>query len=451
MSKSTNATNTQTEEDATTEPVLEIRGLKKHFDTGGGFLDKLLGQGGKVRAVDDVDLEVYEGEILAVVGESGCGKSTLGKTILNLQDPTAGTVRFRGEDIAGLSEKKMRSYRRQMQMIFQDPGGSLNPKKTIGAILTTPLKVHGIGEDKEEREQMAKEILEDVGLKASHFNRYPRQFSGGQQQRIGLARALILEPDLLVADEPVSKLDVSVQAQILNRLSNLQREYNLSMIFIAHNLSVVRHIADRVAVMYLGKVVEVAPVEELFENPQHPYTRSLLSAVPRIDPDLGDERIILEGTVPSPLDPPSGCRFHTRCPEVIPPESWTDGQELFKSAFTYRVKLENEAVEIQPIRERLEADGLEPSDGNVTDYLLDQTLSAEIDNLPRDIAETVKTATKKYVTEDQDSAIELLQEALPSPCVDNEPSTLSTDDGHIAACHRIDPDERGKEQIERSI
>lgn len=431
------------------ETILEIRGLKKYFDMGGGFLDKFLGQKGKVRAVDDVDLDVYEGEILAVVGESGCGKSTLGKTILNLVPPTDGAVRFRGEDIAGIDEKEMRPYRRQMQMIFQDPGGSLNPRKTVGTILTTPLKVHGIGDDSEERERVAKQILEDVGLSASHFNRYPRQFSGGQQQRIGLARALILEPDLIVADEPVSKLDVSVQAQILNRLSNLQREYNLSMIFIAHNLSVVRHIADRVAVMYLGKVVEVAPVEELFENPQHPYTRSLLSAVPRIDPDAGGDRILLEGTVPSPIDPPDGCRFHTRCPEVIPPNSWHGGQESFKSAFTYRVLLENETVEIQPIRDRLEADEKDSDDDTVVSYLLEQTFTGDVNEFPDDVADTLTAATTKYVADDRDEAFELLQKAFPSPCVDSEPSSMSTADGHIAACHRNDPDAPGLEQAPR--
>ncbi len=444
MSKSTETSRTASGETETTdEPLLEIRGLRKHFDLGGGFLDKLFGHPGTVRAVDGVNLDIYEGEIVAVVGESGCGKSTLAKTILNLEMPTEGTVRYRGEDIAGIPEKEMRQYRKQMQMIFQDPAGSLNPKKSVGSILTTALKVHDIGEDKADREERAKEILEDVGLKSSHFGRYPRQFSGGQQQRVGLARAMILEPDLLVADEPVSKLDVSVQAQILNRLHELQSEYNLSMLFIAHNLSVVRHIADRVVVMYLGKVVEVAPVEELFQNPQHPYTRSLLSAVPRIDPTAGDDRIILEGTVPSPIKPPKGCRFHTRCPEVIPPESWSYDQGTFKSAFTYRVNLENEEIKIESIRSRLEAEGKEPTDQNVIDHLLRHTISQDIDTLPDNVRTPLRDATATYVDGDKSEAIDSLRETFSSPCVDTAPEAVETDAGHLAACHRVNPDMPG--------
>jgi peptide/nickel transport system ATP-binding protein len=430
--------------DPSRETILEIRGLKKHFDLGGSFLDKLLGERGTVQAVDGVDLNIYEGEILAVVGESGCGKSTLAKTILNLEEPTSGSVNYRGDDITGLEEKEMRSYRKEMQMIFQDPGGSLNPRKTIGTILTTPLKVHGIGDSKEEREEIAKTALEDAGLEASHFNRYPRQFSGGQQQRVGLARALALEPDLLVADEPVSKLDVSVQAQILNRLLDLQSEYNLSMMFIAHDLSVVRHIADRVAVMYLGQVVEVAPVEELFENPQHPYTRSLLSAVPRIDPRAGDDRITLEGSVPTPIDPPSGCRFHTRCPAVIPPESWTHDQTLFKAAFTYRIALGNEEVEVGSIRDRIEVGDREASDDEVVQYMLEHTYSGELDATPSGVLDTLKSATERYVDGERETATEMLREAFSSPCVDENPSMVEALDGHIAACHRVDTEAPGE-------
>jgi len=420
------------------DPLLEIRGLKKHFNLGGGVLDKLLGEKGSVKAVDGVDLDVYNGEIVAVVGESGCGKSTLARTILNLEEPTAGDVRYDGENIAGIPEKKMRPYRKEMQMIFQEPGESLNPKKRIGSILTTPLKVHGIEAGQQEREEIAKGVLEDVGLEPSHYNRHPRQFSGGQQQRIGLARALILEPDLLVADEPVSKLDVSVQAQILNRLSRLQSKYDLSMIFIAHNLSVVRHIADRVAVMYLGEIVEVAPVEELFENPQHPYTQSLLSAVPRIDPEAGEDRVLLEGSVPSPIDPPSGCRFHTRCPAVIPPESWRYDQETFKAAFTYRVALENEELELDSIRSRLESDGREPTDENVVEYLLEHRLTSDLKDLPAQVVETLRDATTEYVGGTREDAIELLREEFSSPCVDSEPEIRDTGINHKAACHRVD-------------
>jgi peptide/nickel transport system ATP-binding protein len=424
--------------------ILEVRDLKKYYDLGGGFLDKLLGERGDVKAVDGVDLDIYEGEILAVVGESGCGKSTLAKTILNLEDPSGGSVTYRDDDITGLEPKEMRPYRKEMQMIFQDPAGSLNPRKTVGTILTTPLKVHGIGDGKKEREEIAKSALEDAGLEPSHFNRYPRQFSGGQQQRVGLARALVLKPDLLVADEPVSKLDVSVQAQILNRLTDLQSEYNLSMMFIAHDLSVVRHIADRVAVMYLGEIIEVAPVDELFENPQHPYTRSLLSAVPRIDPTAGGERVILEGSVPTPIDPPSGCRFHTRCPAVIPPEPWTHGQKLFKAAFTYRIVLGNEEVEIGSVKDRIEADDREASDDAIVQYMLEHTYSGDLEATPSGIVETLRSATERYVDGERGAATETLREAFPSPCVDEHPSMIEALDGHIAACHRVDPKAPGE-------
>ncbi|MFB9808403.1 ABC transporter ATP-binding protein [Haladaptatus pallidirubidus] len=295
---------TKSEKRTGSEPLLTVRGLKKYFDQSNGVLDRLVGDTGHVRAVDGVDLTVHEGETLAIVGESGCGKSTLGRTVLNLHDATAGSVTYHGEDITELSAGEMRPHRRNLQMIFQDPLASLNPRQTVGEILTAPMEVHGIGADGEERLERAKELLERVGLKPAHIERYPNQFSGGQQQRVGIARALSLEPELIIADEPVSALDVSVQAQILNLLDELQDEFGLSLVFIAHNLSVVRHVADRVAVMYLGQIVETAPVAELYDNPQHPYTKSLLSAVPRIDPGDRDERIILEGTVPSPLNPP---------------------------------------------------------------------------------------------------------------------------------------------------
>jgi peptide/nickel transport system ATP-binding protein len=421
------------------EPLLKIRDFRKYYDQAEGVLNQILGYSGKVKAVDGVDLDVYEGEILAVVGESGCGKSTLGKAILNLTKPTGGSVQFKGDDIAGLPEKRMRKYRRDMQMIFQDPEDSLNPRKTVGDILTTPLKVHRIGDDREEREEMSKRILDQVGLKPSHFNRYPRQFSGGQQQRIGLARALVVQPDLIIADEPVSKLDVSVQAQILNRLSELRSEYNLTMIFIAHDLSVVRHIADRVAVMYLGKIVEVAPTDELFGNPRHPYTQSLLSAVPRLDPTTEQDRIVLEGTVPSPLDPPTGCRFHTRCPVIIPPDWWDYDQTLFKSIFNYRVLLEEEEFDLKAIRTRL-SNGEGVDDSVLQDYLLDTGLSVPTNQLPEDVHEPVMEATRLYVDDKIEQAVSVLEEAFPSPCVDKEPTqaTIDTDHDHRAACHRLD-------------
>ncbi|UYZ12643.1 dipeptide ABC transporter ATP-binding protein [Brevibacillus sp. WF146] len=290
------------------QPLLEVRGLKKYFPVKTGFW----GREKVVRAVDGVHLTVYPGETLSIVGESGCGKSTTGRCILRLIEPTEGEILFQGRDIRALNAAELRAARRDMQLVFQDPFASLNPRKTVGQILQDPLIVHGIGTPAERRKR-AEEMIEIVGLTRQHLDRFPHEFSGGQRQRIGIARALILRPKLVVADEPVSALDVSIQAQILNLLKDLQREFQLTYLFISHDLSVVRHISDRVAVMYLGKVVEVADKTALYERPAHPYTQALLSAVPVPDPTREVNRIILEGDLPSPANPPSGCQFHPRC------------------------------------------------------------------------------------------------------------------------------------------
>jgi oligopeptide transport system ATP-binding protein len=295
------------------EPLLQVTDLVKHFPIKSGVVvDREIG---RVKAVDGVSLTINEGETLGLVGESGCGKSTLSRTILQLTTPTSGSVRFCGEELVGRSRRSLRPIRRQMQMIFQDPYASLNPRKRVGQIIGEPIELHGLasGRDVNRRVQ---ELLDRVGLSSEHANRYPHEFSGGQRQRIGIARALALKPKLIIADEPVSALDVSVQAQIVNLLKDLQEELGLSYLFVAHDLGVVRHVSDRVAVMYLGRIVESAPAAKLYDHPLHPYSNALLSAVPIPDPKLNfeRERLVLEGDVPSPIDPPSGCHFHTRCP-----------------------------------------------------------------------------------------------------------------------------------------
>ena len=292
-------------------PLVEIKHVKKYFPIRKGVLQREVA---RVHAVDDVSFAVQAGETLGLVGESGCGKSTLGRTIVRLLEPTAGEISFEGQRIEDYGARQLRPLRRQMQMVFQDPYASLNPRKRVGTIISDPMKIHGLG-DKRERKVRVEELLETVGLSPEHYNRFPHEFSGGQRQRIGIARALALQPKLIVADEPVSALDVSIQSQMLNLLEDLQNEFNLTYIFIAHDLGVVRHVSDRIAVMYLGKLVELSPAEELYTRPIMPYTEALLSAVPIPDPDLAAarERIVLAGDVPSPINPPGGCRFHPRC------------------------------------------------------------------------------------------------------------------------------------------
>jgi oligopeptide/dipeptide ABC transporter ATP-binding protein len=297
--------------------LIEVRDLVKHFPIKKGIL--IQRQIGAVKAVDGVSFDVEQGETLGIVGETGCGKSTTARLLCRLMDPTSGTITFEGKDVAGQKGDALKALHRDMQMVFQDPYSSLNPRKTVGSIISDPFVIHNLYTGSGERTQRVQELMDRVGLNPEHYNRYPHEFSGGQRQRIGVARAIALQPKLLIADEPVSALDVSIQAQVLNLLRDLQRELGLTLVFIAHDLSVVRHMCDRVAVMYLGKVVELADSDVLYTTPRHPYTGALLSAVPVADPTGGKrERQLLTGDVPSPANPPSACRFHTRCPKAQP-------------------------------------------------------------------------------------------------------------------------------------
>ena len=314
------------------EPLVEVRDLVKHFPLTRGIV--LQRQVGAVHAVDGISLEVRAGETLGLVGETGSGKTTAARLMLRLLDPTAGTIRFQGEDVTRVRGGRLKALRREMQMMFQDPYSSLNPRKTVGSIIAEPFAIHRLHTGEGERRRAVQELMEQVGLNPEHYNRFPHEFSGGQRQRIGVARAVALRPKLIVADEPVSALDVSIQAQILNLLRGLQRELGLTMVFIAHDLSVVRHMCDRVAVMYLGKVVELADNETLYSTPRHPYTGALLAAVPVPDPVLAAARrrvALLAGDVPSPTNPPAACRFHTRCPKAQE-RCWTEEPLLERKA-----------------------------------------------------------------------------------------------------------------------
>src|SRR5215212_519907 len=339
------------------EPLIAIRGLKVHFDLGGGTAwDKLIG-GSPVRrvvkAVDGVTIDIFPGETLGLVGESGCGKSTLGRALLRLTEPTGGQVLFRGKDLARLSKGQMRGQRRHLQMIFQDPYASLNPRMTVSQIISEPLETFGLASGGRGRESRVRELMETVGLSPRFLKRYPHEFSGGQRQRIGIARALAADPDFIVADEPISALDVSIQAQIMNLMERLQRERKLTYLFISHDLRAIRHVSDRVAVMYLGRLVEIADAKVIYRDPLMPYTKALISAVPVPDPSVEAtrRRIVLQGDVPSPINPPQGCRFHTRCPwaiekckEVVPPLA-----EIKPNHFAACIRISPEEPDIEKV------------------------------------------------------------------------------------------------------
>jgi peptide/nickel transport system ATP-binding protein len=413
------------------EPLIRVENLKKYYDSETGFFSRLLGEQRKVKAVDGVSFEIGEGETLGLVGESGCGKSTTGRTLLQLEQATEGSVYFRGRDITGLDGEEMRELRKEMQIIFQNPQSSLNPRLTVNDIIGEALDIHGLAEG-ESRDSRIKELLERVGLNASHANRYPNEFSGGQLQRVGIARALAVNPSFIVCDEPVSALDVSVQAQILNLLEDLQDEFGISYLFIAHDLSVVEHIADEIAVMYLGEIAEKGTPRELFTPPQHPYTEALLSAIPEPDPGWEAERIILEGSVPSPIDPPSGCKFHTRCPRVIPPEDYAIPQEEWRAVLSLTTRIDADDLSVEAVRAGLD----DPSDENVARAIRSEHDVPEQLSDPE--AEQVLSSALRSVVESAPDPVDTgIAEAFASPCTTTNPELQSIEHG-TAACHLFD-------------
>ncbi|WP_134672447.1 ABC transporter ATP-binding protein [Halorussus marinus] len=417
----------------TGETLVDVNGLKTYYDDG-GIIDS-----NPVKAVDGVDFEIKRGETLGLVGESGCGKTTLGRTLIQLEDATAGEVLFDGTDVTELSGTELKNWRRNSQMVFQDPESSLNDRMTVGEIIREPLDVHD-WETPQERRERVRELLDVVGLQPEHYYRYPHQFSGGQRQRIGIARALALEPEFVVLDEPVSALDVSVQAQILNLLEDLQDEFGLTYLFIAHDLSVVRHICDRVAVMYLGNVMELGETEEMFANPKNPYTHSLLSAIPEPDPTADKERVTLRGTPPSPRDPPAGCPFTTRCPMKIRPEKYEDidpdlwvAIEVFREVLRERARAEKSLTEIA--KEKL---GMETRFSDIDEIRTE--LFGDLD-VPSRVREHVEVAANHVEQNDEHAAREYLADEFGSICDAEDPSMhVVSDTGRTSNCHRHLPD-----------
>jgi peptide/nickel transport system ATP-binding protein len=417
-------------------PLVRVRNLRKYFDTEDPILDRLLGDTTEpVRAVDGLSFDIREGETLGLVGESGCGKSTAGETLLRLLDPTGGIVEYDGEDLA--EHEDLFSFRRRAGVVFQDPFSSLDPRMTVGASIRQPLDIHGwpwtdsdvdsSRSEKELRQERAADLIERVGLSADQLDRYPHEFSGGQRQRVGIARALALDPEFLVLDEPTSALDVSVQAQVLNLLEDLQEEFDLTYLFISHDLSVIRHICDRVAVMYLGEIVEIAPTEELFANPQHPYTRALLESVPRASTDERNRDIEpLAGDVPSPRNPPSGCRFRTRCPKVIPPADLELTQSQFRALMDVRRRVADRDVDVEGVKKR--------DDGDTIEALFDRLLP-DID-LPETERAHISEAFESLTSGDFEAAAETLRSRYTSVCERKHP------DGERAACHLNSEDVR---------
>jgi len=421
-------------------PLVRVRDLQKYFDTDDALIDRLLGDATPpVRAVDGISFDIHEGETLGLVGESGCGKSTTGETVLQLQEPTGGTVEYDGTDLVGKDD--LFAFRRRAGVVFQDPFSSLDPRQTVGEAVVQPLEIHGwpwsgadiertaeietgrdvdLGElsEGELRVERAKRLMERVGLSADQFDRYPNEFSGGQRQRIGIARALALDPEFLVLDEPTSALDVSVQAQVLNLLADLQEEFDLTYLFISHDLSVIRHICDRVAVMYLGEIVELAPVDELFADPQHPYTEALLESVPRASTEERERDVDpLAGDVPSPRNPPSGCRFRTRCPEVIPPADVALTQRQFRAVMDARDRIEGRDVD----PERAGGEG-ETTAGALFDRLFDV-------ELPETERGRVEDALEPLADGDWEATAERLRDRYETVCETHNPR------GERVACH----------------
>jgi peptide/nickel transport system ATP-binding protein len=422
----------------TDEPLLQVRGLEKHYPIRKGLLNR---QVGAAKAVDGISFDIERGETLGLVGESGCGKSTAATSIVRLEDATGGEVIFNGggragatrdadgthpNDVTRFDKKELKAFRRDVQMVFQDPASSFDPRMSVGGSVAEMLLVHGMT-DKHRRRAIVEDLLERVGLSAEDYDRYPHEFSGGQKQRVALARALVLNPELVVADEPVSALDVSIKAEILGLIDDLQAEFGLSLLFISHDMSVIREICDRVAVMYLGEIVEVGDTEDVFADPRHPYTEALLSSIPEPDPRAARDHIELTGTVPDPVNPPSGCRFHTRCHRVIQPD-WLDiDQSVWRALITLRYKVSSGEVDVEKIRETAGND-----EGVKAEIRTEFDLPGRIGDAEAE--ETLDRALDRIADDDVDGGAEILTTEFVTPCEETNPDYTDHGDGHVSAC-----------------
>jgi peptide/nickel transport system ATP-binding protein len=419
------------------DPLLVARDLRKHYPVRSGLLRRVTGQ---VRAVDGVDLEVRRGEALGLVGESGCGKSTTARTLLHLEEPTDGTVRFDGERVGAFDSGERKRFRRRAQLLFQDPESSFDPRMTVGQSLAEPMEIHGLT-DPDRQAEIIDDLLERVGLEPDAADRYPHEFSGGQKQRLALARALVFDPDLLVADEPVSGLDERVQSAILSLLADLQSARDLSILFVSHDVRTVRRFCDRIAVMYLGEVVERGPVEAVLDDPQHPYTRALVDAVPSLDPAERGGLRTLAGDVPDPADPPAGCRFHTRCPAVVPPDEYDLDGDAYRGIVRLRVRVGD--GDLDPATARREAAGSGEDSTTVDDERVRASLR-EAHGVPAELTDEsaeaeLSAALSAFLDGDVADAHERLSSSFESVCERRAPETHETATG-AAACHRHDPE-----------
>jgi len=439
-------------DDVPDDALFSVRGLRKYFESGSGFF----GESTPVRAVDGVSFDVREGETLGIVGESGCGKSTLAKTMIRLQEPTAGSIYWRGDqDVTEFDDARLKRWRREIQMMFQDPSSSFDPRMSIGDSITEPLRVQGL-RDPEHRREVAEDLLERVGMSASNIDAYPHEFSGGQKQRIALARALAVNPDMIVADEPVSALDVSIQSEVLGLIDRLQEEFGLTMCIISHDLGVIREVCDRVAVMYLGEIVEIGPTEEVFTSTAHPYTKALVSSIPVPDPTQRGAGIELHGDVPDPANPPTGCRFHTRCPAVVQPDELALDQQEYVRLLQFSKRLSRGALteeSVAGVRELLaDQQGVDPEDVPREDLVAELR---EEDDLPERtgnarVDEALDDALGALADGDVAAAADELS-LLATPCASEDPAEVDVGDGdgeHTASCLRLTRDYEPVEAVE---